>query len=403
VGPRGQRTRKKILEAARETFAVEGFFDSGIDSIVRRAGVSRIAFYQYFSGKSEIFQVVATEIVHELLTVTDDLAPPTADAAGRERLRSWVCDVRDVYDRGVGVFRAAYSASAPSQFTSGLQASSVAATVSSMRSFFSAEELDPRSADALLTILIDMVVRTFRFERLLQEATPDAYPDERMNDALADVLHRCLFGRVHGVNDTGKPPAVDEPALTPRRPSPRPPTSSAAGSATYAALIEAGRKSIIERGLYATRIDDIVAQAGVSHGNFYHYFKSVTELVEVLLRGSLRQVGEVIDAMPSAGGADLREWLTSFTVNHSRQTAIMRVWGEVALRLPDLDYDATAWMDRLRRRIQGFLEPRGFGDAGAEAVVLFALLDSVGAFKRSPHIIESVADLVEVGFLGRPR
>jgi AcrR family transcriptional regulator len=402
VGPRGQRTRQKLLDAAREAFAEDGVYDTGIESIVRRAGVSRVAFYQYFSGKPEIFQAVAREVLDELCATTESLAPATADGDGRARMHAWVCGLREVYVEGVGVFRAAYTASAPKQLTSELQAESLAAMVRSTRTFFSQADWRPVGTD-VVTILIDTVIRTLRYSHLLQGAAAEAYPNARIDDALTDALHRSLFGRVPGVNDEGRPPATSDPVLRQRDQSRRASASHIIGSTTYEALIEAGAKVIGENGLHAAKVDDIVAIAGVSHSNFYYYFKNLTELAEVLLRRALRPVSLAMETMPVDGGTELREWLASFSAEHSRQTPVIRVWGEVALRVPELESDGAVWVDWLRRELEKFLQPRGFGDASAEGVVLFALLDSVGALERSSHTVERVTDLVEVGFLGRPR
>ena len=52
VGARGQRTQQRILDAALEVFG-EGYDRCSIDSITKRAGCSRAAFYQYFSSKED--------------------------------------------------------------------------------------------------------------------------------------------------------------------------------------------------------------------------------------------------------------------------------------------------------------------------------------------------------------
>ena len=46
--PRGERTLRKILDAAREEFGERGFSDSSIVGITQRAGVALGTFYTYF-------------------------------------------------------------------------------------------------------------------------------------------------------------------------------------------------------------------------------------------------------------------------------------------------------------------------------------------------------------------
>ncbi len=50
------RTRKKIMEAAREEFAALGFAGARIESIARRAGLSKQLLYHYFASKAVLFE-----------------------------------------------------------------------------------------------------------------------------------------------------------------------------------------------------------------------------------------------------------------------------------------------------------------------------------------------------------
>ena len=56
---RGERTLRKILDAAREEFGERGFSDSSIVGITQRAGVALGTFYTYFDSKEELFQALA--------------------------------------------------------------------------------------------------------------------------------------------------------------------------------------------------------------------------------------------------------------------------------------------------------------------------------------------------------
>ncbi len=61
-GPRsskGERTRAKLLLAAKGVFEEQGFAQTRISDIAERAELSYGAFYHYFSSKDEIFREVA--------------------------------------------------------------------------------------------------------------------------------------------------------------------------------------------------------------------------------------------------------------------------------------------------------------------------------------------------------
>jgi AcrR family transcriptional regulator len=58
---RGQRTRRRLLDAAEAEFGARGYFETSISNITRRARVAQGTFYVYFPGKRAIF----TELVRE--------------------------------------------------------------------------------------------------------------------------------------------------------------------------------------------------------------------------------------------------------------------------------------------------------------------------------------------------
>jgi AcrR family transcriptional regulator len=52
---RAIETRTRILEAAEERFALEGYDATGVAEICQEAGVSKGAFYHHFNSKQEVF------------------------------------------------------------------------------------------------------------------------------------------------------------------------------------------------------------------------------------------------------------------------------------------------------------------------------------------------------------
>src|SRR6476659_8005082 len=85
--PRGERTLRKILDAAREEFGERGFSDSSIVGITQRAGVALGTFYTYFESKEALFQALVQDMSAQ---VRDNVGPALAGAmdgldAGRWR------------------------------------------------------------------------------------------------------------------------------------------------------------------------------------------------------------------------------------------------------------------------------------------------------------------------------
>ena len=63
VTARGARTRAALVKAARGLFEKNGFLDTNVGDIARKARVAHGTFYTYFNSKEEIF----TEVVESLL------------------------------------------------------------------------------------------------------------------------------------------------------------------------------------------------------------------------------------------------------------------------------------------------------------------------------------------------
>ena len=99
---RGERTLRKILDAARDEFGERGFSDSSIVGITQRAGVALGTFYTYFDSKEAVFQALVRDMSG---LVRDHVAPAFKDATDaldgeRRALESFLQFVRqhrDVY------------------------------------------------------------------------------------------------------------------------------------------------------------------------------------------------------------------------------------------------------------------------------------------------------------------
>jgi AcrR family transcriptional regulator len=70
--PRGERTLRKILDAARDEFGDRGFSESSIVAITQRAGVALGTFYTYFDSKEAVFQALVRDMSAQ---VRDHVAP----------------------------------------------------------------------------------------------------------------------------------------------------------------------------------------------------------------------------------------------------------------------------------------------------------------------------------------
>ena len=99
---RGERTMRKILDAARDEFGEKGFSDSSIVGITQRAGVALGTFYTYFESKETLFQALVRDMSAQ---VRDNVGPAlvgSTDGLDGERralaaFLDFVRDHRDIY------------------------------------------------------------------------------------------------------------------------------------------------------------------------------------------------------------------------------------------------------------------------------------------------------------------
>jgi len=63
---KGRKTRSKILAAAREVFAEDGYVDARMVDIAERAGLSNGGLYRYFTSKDAVFAALIADLHEDL-------------------------------------------------------------------------------------------------------------------------------------------------------------------------------------------------------------------------------------------------------------------------------------------------------------------------------------------------
>ena len=82
---RGERTLRKILDAALEEFGERGFADGSIVGITRRAKVALGTFYTYFDSKEEVYQTLVRGLSEEIKICVAPALEAATDALDAER------------------------------------------------------------------------------------------------------------------------------------------------------------------------------------------------------------------------------------------------------------------------------------------------------------------------------
>jgi AcrR family transcriptional regulator len=407
VGARGLRTQQRILDAALQAFGEHGYERSTLDKIGQLAGCSRVSIYQYFAGKDDVFRHLAGQVARQMRASAEALEPLTPDDRGWAALRAWVARYADIYGRYEPVFRA-FSAAAESD--SALAERSMRAgegNIALFQSRLSTTALPPRQLEPVVALLLAGVTRSLDVASILRAALPDAYRREWVEVALTDLLHRTLFGlqpdvNVHGATGDAAPSLRIGPALGDvfARAEVLEAESSQPGRRALASLLAVGHDVVVSRGYQGTRVDDVVAAAGVSHGAFYRYFENKDDLVRIVAVRALQAVSSALTEVPDVTDrAALRRWLRQYNVVHSAEGAMIRVWveaGDEALRS-----DRAAVVDWGRWQMARLLAAREFGDPDVDGIVLLAIVEAFGSRPREPVEVDAAVHIIERGLLGR--
>jgi len=409
VGVRGQRTEQRILAAALQVFGQEGYHRTGIAQITEVTGGSRASFYRYFSSKEDVFRHLAGQVARQLAAAAEAVGEVTPDDAGRAEVRGWVARHAEIHARYEPVFRLYRTATRDDPVMAAEAAPITSRLVGLLASRVSATSLPARQLEPVLSLLIGSVTHTHGLATAFVNAAPDVFTDARIEAALTDAIHRTLFGRIAGVNDIA-PEHPSAPRFTFDAPGREllatagpPDDLTAAGQRMYDTLIEAGRAAYVERGHDATRVDDVVGAAGVSHGTFYRHFRSVDDLAGHLAALAMRHVGAAMASLPTsteaATAATLRAWLREFHATASIEAAVLHTWTTASAVTGQVNSQSPPVLDWGRRRIAAMLAGRGFGDVDADAIFGLAVLNSLSTTPSPATAIDAAVTVIRRALL----
>jgi AcrR family transcriptional regulator len=171
-------------------------------------------------------------------------------------------------------------------------------------------------------------------------------------------------------------------------------------------LLDGALQAIDDRGFHATRVDDIVRHAGVSHGAFYLYFDDKQALFRILAAEAaedmIARVEDLAEQSPPRG-EDLVDWLEGFVDAYRRHGAVIRAWMEDHARDRGLRKVANDAFSRIVVDLADMVDAKALGPLGP--VAFLAMLERFTYFALSRDLpddreaLRSVAAVIERGFL----
>lgn len=186
----GQKTLRKLLDAAMVVFARRGYQAARVDDIVKLARTSHGTFYLYFSNKEDLLRALIAEAAEEVRALDRLISEIGPDEAGWKELRSWIGAFSDAWLRHAPVLKA-WADLVMSDAGFGEQALSAVAGVITSLARRIAEAGPPPGIDPVAGAEA-AVVMLERFHYLRQFSREPI--DDAALDTLTTILHRGLFG-----------------------------------------------------------------------------------------------------------------------------------------------------------------------------------------------------------------
>lgn len=400
VGDAGKATQQRIIAAANEAFAEFGYERTSVEAITGRSGCSRPTFYQYFSGKEDVHRRMAARLGNALSTLLSELGEVTPDQAGRDELGAWLLGLTSVHNE----YRAVADSFSASVRTDPLMVSGASILSSTYRDVLVRAVKKPLTNTDLAALAT--VLNSAAFGACTCRDRIGDVSSERLATALADFVHRSIFGPINGVNLATQRRTTDRQGTAEAPLSLIGPADDEAlrarGLRTRERLLDSAMTAFATLGYERVRVDDMVREAGLSHGSFYRYFADKdAAFTELAVRATIR-TSDLIDDLAAAD--DLPAWMRSFYELYANEGGVIANLPEARRAGVPVAALAQAHTSTSLKRV---LASRSFGDIDADLVIAFALLESVPAGAFRPRGISIDASIsassfaIERGLLGR--
>jgi AcrR family transcriptional regulator len=187
---KSDRTRERIVDAARYAFAIKGFSGVAIRDITERAKVTRANFYYYFRDKAELFFELGNTTYLEVLAVVEAFreigSPPTP-----LEIEQWLLGYFEYLDRnGAFVLRSMEDAPPDRRFRAAT-ARSYRRTAEALGQRIIKVAPSPLSSDShsLGLVVMSMIERSWL---LATHEEMTSAPREDIISALGEVLRQLL-------------------------------------------------------------------------------------------------------------------------------------------------------------------------------------------------------------------
>ena len=182
---RSRIRRERLMRAALELFAREGFEAASIGEIAKRAGSATGGFYQYFSSKRQLLLVLMSDLLEKLERI--DMRPETSDL--RDAIETVLRTGLTTDLAYAGAYRAWREAAMSDKAIAGLDVKVRSWTTFRLRSVFGAIQQLPNARGELDVELFASLMDRLFWDLLGTSLTADS----RLIETLAHVVYHALI------------------------------------------------------------------------------------------------------------------------------------------------------------------------------------------------------------------
>lgn len=322
ITPRARETYDELLQSAEEIFEEQGFYQSSVAEICRKANVSNGTFYRYFTDKNDIFVELAEGLGADLTKeIKGNFLDSTEPFDNRLKLLlqtyfSFLSNNSSLYQ----IFRQAefVNWNTHQAFYTRLTKTLASGFSQGVESGYFRDHDPQVMAHYLLGTLSFVTMRWIIWE--------SSSIDQSVIQNLQQFLTEGLSREDGEPNFDRTPPNSSRMTFNKHELN----TLSKRSDKTEVKLLSAAENRFGADGFYGTTIGDITRQAEVAQGTFYHHFSSKLEVFERLVREInkrwRREVSKRIKKLDDRRAIELEGFRVFFTfiANHSGMYRIVR-------------------------------------------------------------------------------
>jgi AcrR family transcriptional regulator len=262
------QTKDILLEAAIAEFNENGYFNTSVDTITRRAGVSHGTFYLYFKNKQKVLSVLIDQIEEKISIIVKD-KNEDADFLNSKNFITFEQDIRQIVSvilESSGLFKAFVQGMVHNKEIFDLFAR-ISHTIGDVLSARIKQKQIEGAGTRVDALILSQIMSIMFYMTLFIHSLGIIQCDP---DVLTRHISTILFSVLN----------FDEKLMKAKKKKSE--VRKAALIKTRKELINMAREEFSRHGYFDTKIADIAQKAGYSRGTFYQYFTDKDDIIQAI-------------------------------------------------------------------------------------------------------------------------